>query len=163
MSIRRLLLAATALSCFAAFPAMANEISVPVDGAPKVKVEAAKVDDKGDNFIPKEQWDKLSPEERKKIRAERKAKWEAMTPEEKEKRRAEMKERYKNASPEEKAKIRHRMEERHAHMREKFEKLPPQEREKFLKDHPGFADRMAKQKEMAGKDGKEPVPAPKKN
>jgi len=127
----RLLLVSTTLLSLAAGIAFA----APAATATAAPVAAASAD-KSD-YIPKEEWQKLSPEKKKAIRDERfkkraaeRAEWrkkfDAATPAEKEKMKAERraeheankikwKERYDAATPEEKK----RMEERVAKRREK--------------------------------------------
>lgn len=83
-------------------------------------------------FIPKEEWDKLSREEKDKIKAERRAAWQKMSPEEreaiKEKRRAERKERWESMTPEEREKFK---AERRERGKEYYENASPEEKERI--------------------------------
>ncbi|MDX2074102.1 MAG: hypothetical protein SFX19_07040 [Alphaproteobacteria bacterium] len=103
-------------SLLAAFLLMVNPALVWAEDAKSVK--PATID-----RLPKEEWQKLSPEE-KKLRIEaRKEAYKNMTPEERKTLRAERKadreERYKNATPEERAKIDERKAKFQARMQER--------------------------------------------
>ncbi len=135
--MRTLIIATTLLALFAV-PSFAADTATPAPTAAK------------EEFVPKEQWDKLSKEEQKKImhdrrekrkaeRAEWKKKFDAATPEEKEKMKAEMEakrearkaewqKRYDAASPEEKKKMdarRERFETRKDHRAEMHKNKAP--------------------------------------
>jgi Skp family chaperone for outer membrane proteins len=81
--------------------------------------------------LSKEEWQKLSPEDKARMKAERQARWEKMTPEEREKFKAERKERWDKLPAEEKERIK-------AERKERWEKMTPEERarhKQFREEH----------------------------
>lgn len=99
----------------------------------------------------KAKWDALSPEEKARHKAERKARWDALSPEEKAQRKAERKARWDALSPEEKA---HRQAERKA----RWDKLSPEEkaqrkewREEHLKPSAGVKDKLLPSEEKTNR------------
>ena len=154
----RKLLIATTLLTLTAFPSFAEDTKTTAPAKPG-----------HEEFMPQDQWDKLSKEERRKImderrtarRAEReewKKKFEAATPEEKEKMKAEMEakkaarkaewdKRYETATPEEKA----RMDKRREHFEERKEKREERKEERKEKLKERSDDAKPEKKEAPAK------------
>ena len=77
--------------------ALAAGTQVPADDQSAVTHDS----DSAQREEMREHWEKMSPEERKQIRARMQEHWEKMSPEQREVRRKEMREHFKNMSPQE--------------------------------------------------------------
>lgn len=124
-------------------PGMHHRKGGMMDPADLDKIEGMNAEERQAFFKAKrEQWEKMSEEERAAARAEIKAKYEALTPEQKEalkerkkkigeKMRAEYQKKMESMTPEEKEAYLEKIKSRRERMEKDFKRLPPEEQEKF--------------------------------